>query len=157
MGSAPSIVVLGIVNLVAAIRFSNAADACATIGDGPPGPTGGNVEQVVRFDGYDGRFMLAEMVQWPSRERSDVELVASEGVMAAATRLEESLESVRGAAIALLDTVADLDQRAGRFKLEEVSLELALSFAVEGGVIVAKGSAEAAASVTLSWKARSGP
>jgi Trypsin-co-occurring domain 1 len=40
--------------------------------------------------------------------------------------------------------------------LDEVTLDLALSFGVEGGVVVAKGSAQAEASVTLTWKGAQG-
>jgi hypothetical protein len=38
--------------------------------------------------------------------------------------------------------------------LDEVSMDISLSLGVEGGVIVAKGSARAEASVTLTWRAR---
>lgn len=109
---------------------------------------------VVRFEGHDGDFMLVEVTSRSARDASDVEPVAAErGITAAVTRLEDSLASVRGAALALLDTVAAVDERAGRVKLDEVTLELGLSFAVEGGVIVAKGSSQAQATVTLSWRA----
>ena len=76
-----------------------------------------------------------------------------DGVRKAATALEHSLESVRGAATALTATVGRISETDARFALEEVSLELSLSFGVEGGVVVAKGSAEASATVTLTWKA----
>jgi hypothetical protein len=40
-------------------------------------------------------------------------------------------------------------------QLGEASMSLGLSLGVEGGVIVAKGSAKAEASVTLTWRAPS--
>jgi hypothetical protein len=60
---------------------------------------------------------------------------------------------VRGSAVALLSVVNDLKSRTDAVALDEVSLDLALSFGVEGGVVVAKGSAKAEAAVTLTWRA----
>jgi hypothetical protein len=54
---------------------------------------------------------------------------------------------LRGAAVALIGSVGGMAKRP-----DEVTLELALSFGVEGGVIVAKSSAKAEASATLTWK-----
>lgn len=100
--------------------------------------------QVVRFEGDDGSYMLVQVTE----ERRSVEPtskgVSGEGV---ARRLEDSLASVRGAATALLATVEGMPK-----KPDEVSLELSLSFEVEGGIVVAKGSAKAEASVTLTWR-----
>lgn len=101
--------------------------------------------------------MLVE-VDRPLRQaaRSDVEAVIEprEGKpREAATRLEESLGSVQGAAVALMDTVDALQQRGGSVRLAEVSLDLSLSFGVEGGVVVAKGTASAQAAVRLTWRA----
>jgi hypothetical protein len=78
----------------------------------------------------------------------DIELVAERGVETAVTRLEDSLGSIRGAAVALMSSVAGMAKRP-----DEVQLEIALSLGIEGGVIVAKGSANASATVTLTWKA----
>ena len=101
--------------------------------------------QLVKFEGADGSFMWVELS--PSAA-GEIGLVADEsGVAKAATKLEDSLESIRGAAVALMSTVDGMAERP-----DEVTLELSLSFAVEGGVIVAKGSAKAEASVTLTWK-----
>lgn len=87
---------------------------------------------------------------------SEIELVAKEsGESKALTRLEDSLDSIRGAAVALMSTVSELRRRSDAMELAEVSLELGLSFGVEGGVIVAKGSAKAEASVTLTWRKES--
>ena len=89
-------------------------------------------------------------------EASRLGLVSREdGVGAnAVTRLEESLASVRGAAVALMSAVGELDKQPdARFALNEVTLDLALSLGVEGGVVVAKGSARAEASVKLTWRA----
>lgn len=104
------------------------------------------MKQTVRFEGEDGSFMWVEI---NATEDSDVETVVDpmgEGTKTL-TRLEDSLASVRGAAKALMSAV-DLMPR----KPDEVTLELALSLGVEGGVVVAKGSAKAEASVTMAWK-----
>ena len=111
--------------------------------------------QLVRFEAEDGSFMWVETTV-AERSGAEIGLVADEsGVAKAATRLEESLGSVKGSAVALLDVVDDLKRRGGGVELSEVSLELALSFGVEGGVVVAKGSAKAEASVTLTWRSAS--
>lgn len=105
--------------------------------------------QVVRFEGDDGAFMLVDMAV----HDVDIELVADEtGRTKALTRLEQSMESVQGAGIALLNTVRNLEERSESVRLDEVTLELGLSFSVEGGMIVAKGTGRAEASVTLTWR-----
>jgi hypothetical protein len=87
----------------------------------------------------------------------DVGLVAGGGtIQQATTKLEESLGSVRGAAVALLSTVHDV-RGQGEITIDEITLDLALSFGVEGGVVVAKGSAQAEASISLTWRARPAP
>lgn len=110
--------------------------------------------ELVRFESEDGSFMLVETELARPGPESDVGLVVKNegGVATAATKLEESLGSLRGASVALMSTVNDMKQRADAVTLDEVSMELALSFSVEGGVIVAKGSATAEASVTLTWR-----
>jgi hypothetical protein len=110
--------------------------------------------EVVRFESEDGAFMLVEAELAQVGPERDVGLVTkkTDGVATAATKLEDSLGSVRGAAVALMNTVNDMKQRADAVTLDEVSMELALSFSVEGGVVVAKGSATAQASVTLKWR-----
>jgi len=116
--------------------------------------------EIVRFDGEDGSFMWVEVDRPRVRDGdSDIGLVvdASGGVRRATTALEDSLASVRGAAVALMATVSKIG--AGddkRLALDEVSLELGLSLGVEGGLVVAKGSATAEASVTLTWRAPAG-
>ncbi len=115
--------------------------------------------EIVRFDGQDGSFMWVEVVRpRVDDEDSEVGLVVDvgDGVRRATTALEDSLASVRGAAVALMATVSRIDAGEGRLELEEASLELGLSLGVEGGLVVAKGSASAEASVTLTWKARAG-
>jgi hypothetical protein len=99
----------------------------------------------VKLEGSDGSFMWIEVT--PQTE-GDIELVAEGGVEKAVTRLEDSLGSIRGAAVALMSSVAGMAERP-----DEVQLEIALSLGIEGGVIVAKGSANASATVTLTWKA----
>jgi thymidine phosphorylase len=91
----------------------------------------------------------------PLNGGSRLDLVAKEDgtAMAAVTKLEDSLASVRGAAVAFLAAVDELRKRQAPMALAEVSMDLALSLGVEGGVIVAKGSARAEASVTLTWRA----
>jgi hypothetical protein len=113
--------------------------------------------EIVRFSGQDGSFMLVEL-DAPVRgaSRSDVEVVVEprgRGPSEAATRLEESLDSVQGASVALMSTVEALQKRDDGMGLSEVSLDLSLVLGVEGGVIVAKGKAEAQASVKLTWRA----
>jgi hypothetical protein len=104
------------------------------------------MKQLVRFEGEDGSFMWVE-AEVPVE--SDVGLVVdAEDENKALTRLEDSMKSLRGAATALLSTIGGMAERPN-----EVTLELGLSFAVEGGVIVAKGSATAEASVSLMWRA----
>lgn len=113
------------------------------------------MNKLVRFEGYDGSYMLVETTLRGSS--GDIGLVAGGGAIdRAATKLEESFGSVRGAAIALLSTVREL-RGQGDIVLDEVTLDLALSFGVEGGVVVAKGSAQAEAAVTLTWRARPSP
>jgi hypothetical protein len=108
--------------------------------------------RLVKYESVDGAFMWVET--HPPGGSSDVGLVAEEsGETKALTRLEDSLASVRGASVALMSTVTELRERSEGVKLDEVSLEVSLSFGVEGGVIVAKGSAKAEASVTLTWRA----
>jgi fatty acid/phospholipid biosynthesis enzyme len=100
----------------------------------------------VKLEGTDGSFMWIEVTP---RTESEIELVAEEGGVAkAVTRLEDSLGSIRGAAVALMSSVAEMAERP-----DEVQLEIALSLGIEGGVIVARGSANASATVTLTWKA----
>src|SRR5438067_1925271 len=99
------------------------------------------MKQLVRFEGEDGSFMWVE-VEEPMG--SDVGLVVdATDETKALTRLEDSMRSLRGASTALMSAVGDMARRPN-----EVTLELGLSFAVEGGLIVAKGSARAEASVT---------
>jgi hypothetical protein len=120
--------------------------------------------ELVRFEGGDAAFMWVELprrmerVQGSVAERGEVEVLVDpgDGVRRATTALENSLESVRGAALALMSSVSQIGAAAGDLALGEVSLELGLSVGVEGGVIVAKGSAEAHAAVTLTWKAATG-
>lgn len=113
------------------------------------------MSELVRFEGDDGSFMWVETTPVGSGTRLDlVEKKGGEG-STAVTRLEDSLASVRGAAVALMATVDELKERQAAMALDEVSLDLALSLGVEGGVIVAKGSARAEASVTLTWRAGS--
>lgn len=110
--------------------------------------------ELVRFEGEDGSFMWVETTR--AGGASEIGLVADDsGERKALTRLENSLGSVRGASVALMSTVTELRRECDDVQLDEVSLELGLSFGVEGGVVVAKGSARAEASVTLTWRARS--
>src|SRR3954447_15935728 len=98
--------------------------------------------EIVRFRGEDGAAMLVELEAAEMAPKgSDVEVVVQrrDGVAEAATRLEDSLRSVEGAAVALMSTVQSLRQREGGMALNEAALELSLSFGVEGGVVVAKG------------------
>jgi predicted nucleotidyltransferase len=116
--------------------------------------------EILRFSGQDGSFMLVEAAR-PERATasSDVEIVVegkADSIAQAATRLESSLASVEGAAVALMDTVEALQKRDGGLGLAEVTLELTLSFGVEGGIVVAKGRADAQAGVTLTWRAHEG-
>lgn len=108
---------------------------------------------LVRFEGQDGSSMWVETMPAPGGSRLD--LVTREGGDGATvvTRLEDSLASVRGAAVAFMATVDELRKRDAPMALDEVSMDLALSLGVEGGVIVAKGSARAEVSVTLTWRA----
>jgi hypothetical protein len=71
--------------------------------------------------------------------------------------LEDSLASVRGAAVAFMATVQQLRSWQDPMELDGVSMELALSLGVEGGVVVAKGSAKVEASVTLTWRPARAP
>jgi len=110
--------------------------------------------QLVRFDGADGSVMLVEVVR--SSPGGDIGLTSDDaGLAKAAVKLEDSLESVRGAAVALLSAVKDMKAEGAGVALDEVSLELGISLGVEGGVVVAKGSAKAEANVTLTWRAAS--
>jgi hypothetical protein len=111
--------------------------------------------EVVRFEGADGAFMWVEITRpLAVDDDSEIGLIVDpgEGVRRATTALEDSLASVRGAAVALMATVSEIGPGSGGLGLEEVSLELGLSLGVEGGIIVAKGSAQAEASVTLTWR-----
>src|SRR4051794_16158688 len=91
----------------------------------------------------------------PAEKDTEIEVVVDPGeaTKKAATALEQSLGSIRGAAVALMGAVKELAARDDRVALDDVTLELALSFGVEGGVVVAKGSARAEATVTLTWRA----
>jgi thymidine phosphorylase len=109
--------------------------------------------ELVRFEAGDGSFMWVETTGALEASRLDL-VVKREGRegSTAVTRLEDSLASVRGAAVALMATVDELKKRQAPMALNEVSMDLALSLGIEGGVIVAKGSAKAEASVTLTWR-----
>ena len=99
---------------------------------------------IVRYDGANGEFMLVETRLAPS----DVQLVADESSFTrVSTQLENSLGSIRGASVALLSVLQTMERQP-----EEATIELELAFGVEGGVLVAKGSAHAQATVTLKWK-----
>lgn len=119
------------------------------------------MSEIVRFRGGDGSQMLVEVdtSALDDGDASDVGLVLktrSPGQVAeATTALEDSLSSIEGASVAMLSTIEDLRKRDAGLELSEVALELALSFAVEGGVVVAKGKAGATASVTLTWRSGS--
>lgn len=111
--------------------------------------------EIARFTSTDGSVMLVE-VDDPRRlglEESDVEEVSdgAQGVVTVATRIEDSLSSVGGVATALMTTL-DAVQSKGGLALDEATLEFGLSFAAEGGVIVAKGKAEAKANIALTWR-----
>src|ERR1044072_1146513 len=106
---------------------------------------------LVRFESVDGSFMWVELTEVDVPSGSELVAKGSEGPKAI-TRLEASLASVQGAAVALTNAVAGLEHSDGRVSLSEASLEFAVSFGVEGGAIVAKGSARAQASVKLTWK-----
>jgi hypothetical protein len=111
--------------------------------------------ELVRFEGENGSFMLVETMRPQGSARLDLVAKEDGGVATAVTRLEDSLASVRGAAVAFLATVQELKSRQDPMQLGEASMSLGLSLGVEGGVIVAKGSAKAEASVTLTWRAPS--
>jgi hypothetical protein len=117
------------------------------------------VKRTVQFDGDDGAFMLVDVVDAQAHvaiedgASLDVELVSDDtGVRRAAGKLEDSLESVRGAAVALMSTASQIPEGRGGLALDEISLEVGVRLGVEGGVLVAKGSAEAAVLVTLTWR-----
>jgi hypothetical protein len=112
--------------------------------------------RLVRFEGEDGSFMWVETTSAPGGSRLDLVSREDGDGATVATRLEDSLASVRGAAVAFMATVDELKKRDAPMTLDEVSMDLALSLAVEGGVFVAKGSAKAEVSVTLTWRAPSG-
>jgi hypothetical protein len=109
--------------------------------------------EVVQFVGEDGSLMLVETTRQQTGSRLDLVAREDGGIVTAVTRLEDSLASVRGAAVAFMATVQQLRSRQDLMELDEVSMALALSLGVEGGVVVAKGSAKAEASVTLTWRA----
>jgi hypothetical protein len=114
--------------------------------------------EIVRFVADDGSSMLVETSVIRQTEAPDVGLVvepADRGVATAVAKLENSLGSVRGAATALMSTVNEMKARTDSVSLDEVSLALDLSLAVEGGLVVAKGSAKAELSVTLTWRSKS--
>jgi hypothetical protein len=104
--------------------------------------------QLVKFEGADGSYMWVEVARTQTTGERGVDLVADEPGGKVVGKLEDSLDSIRGAAVALMSAVGGMAK-----KPDEVTLELALSLGVEGGVIVAKGTASAEASVTLTWKA----
>jgi hypothetical protein len=112
--------------------------------------------EIVRFQSADGLAMLVEVDVRAVDEDDDVGLVADRrgGVAVAATRLEDSLQSIEGAAVALMGTVQAVRSHEGGLPLDEVALEVSLSLGVAGGVVVAKGSANAHAAVTLTWRRR---
>jgi hypothetical protein len=109
--------------------------------------------ELVKFEGEDGLFMWVETTRPDSESRLDLVEKTDGGAATAVMRLEDSLASVQGAAVAFMATVGELKGRQAAMDLDEVSLELGLSVGVEGGVIVAKGSAKAEAVVTLTWRA----
>jgi len=114
------------------------------------------VTKLIRLAGEDDAFMLLEASDHEIGRivgLSDVELVSEEpGIGRATVKLEDSLGSVRGAAIALLSSVAKMPSGSGNVELAEASLEVGVKMGIEGGVIVAKGSMEADASVKLVWR-----
>jgi len=75
--------------------------------------------ELVRFRGEDGSVMLVELEAPRLGGESDVGLVVQRGgdVADAATRLEDSLQSVQGAAVALMSTVKALREREGEGRL----------------------------------------
>ncbi len=108
---------------------------------------------LVRFEGEDGSFMWVDTTPAPGGSRLDLVAKEDGDGSTVVTRLEDSLASVRGAAVAFMATVDELSKHGAPMALDEVSMDLALSLGVEGGVIVAKGTAKAEASVTLTWRA----
>jgi hypothetical protein len=110
--------------------------------------------EILRFESAGGPAMLVEVDTRAIDEDDDIGLVSRQrgGVAVATTRLEDSLQSVEGAAVALLDTVQAVRRHERGMALDEVSLEVSLSLGVAGGVVVAKGSANAQAAVTLTWR-----
>jgi hypothetical protein len=111
--------------------------------------------ELVRFEGEDGSFMWVQTTRLGGESRLDLVARQDGGGTTAVTRLEESFASVRGAAIAFMATIDELKKRNAPMALDKVSMDLSLSLGVEGGVIVAKGSASAEASVTLTWRSGS--
>ena len=109
--------------------------------------------QLVKFEGQHGSFMWVETTPMEGASRLDLVAKGDGGAPTAVTKLEDSLASVRGAAVAFMATIDELTKRAAPMPLDEVSMNLSLSLGVEGGAIVAKGSAKAEASVTLTWRA----
>lgn len=111
--------------------------------------------EVVTFVDEEGQsFMRVEVDTTDLADDNDVDLVVEhrDGATVAVTRLEDSLRSVEGAAVALMSTVNALREREEGFALSEVALQLSLSFGLEGGVVVARGKASAEATVTLTWR-----
>lgn len=119
------------------------------------------MERLARLEGDEGTFMLVELDRVDANgvvradRAEEIELVAdTREVVLATSRLEDSLASVRGAAVALMSTIDGMPKGSAGLALDEVSLELGVHVGVEGGVLVARGSMAANASVTLTWRAR---
>jgi hypothetical protein len=100
------------------------------------------MDAVVRYQVGEGSSVLVEV----DEDTYGVEAVSrnSAGVVVAGQRLESALASVREAAQATLDTLAKLSP-------ETVEVEFGIKLAGEAGAMIAKTSAEAHFTVTLSW------
>jgi hypothetical protein len=81
---------------------------------------------------------------------SGLELAANQP--AAGPLIARAPETVQAALDELTPAINATTERLKGFKADEVTVEFGLLLGIEGGVIIAKGTAEAHFNVTLTWK-----
>lgn len=83
-------------------------------------------------------------------------LVPAANPLGTETLIAKTDETVQAALDDLAPAINATTERMRKFAADEVTVEFGLLLGVEGGVVIAKGSAEVHFTVTLSWKRQDG-
>lgn len=102
------------------------------------------VGELVRFETGQGDWLLVET----DEHEAGVDRIGrrdADGVVSAATRLEEAVAQVRPAIRSVLDTLRELGP-------DQHEIEFGIKLSAEAGVVIAKTAVEGHFTVKMSWR-----